>query len=412
MIDFLDKHNILFTILLLTAFFPYVSFYSFFKTDIQPWNIILIIIFSFFLIFYYNLKFDKIFLFLLIPMFFSFFLLPLTSDLKFAFRSIAGYITLGLSPIVYLYTLKKYYKLFIKILKISTIIYFIVGLIQLLLFKNFLIQFLNNISSSSSRGVSSLTTEPSFYGITCVFLILLFWTLNVNNKILYIILLLIQIIIMGKSSIAILFLGIYLSFYFIFKINNTRIILILFFAVIIFVLSLIYIKSHSSILLQYNSRPLQLLYEVIKDKNIFNIVYIDGSINARLASIYFPIKHFFGSFFIPGGFGTYSYYLKHELMKQNFFWQMKKSGYIHSKMKNVIMSYYGSILYELGFIGLLIPIGYSAIIVKGYKNDISNMFIYLFFINTILLSAIPLTFPLVSLYIASLMYKKSITIQE
>ena len=41
----------------------------------------------------------------------------------------------------------------------------------------------------------------------------------------------------------------------------------------------------------------------------------------------------------------------------------------------------------------------------AYKYQISGALLYFFFLNTILLTAIPLSFPFVGIYIATLIYK-------
>jgi len=128
-----------------------------------------------------------------------------------------------------------------------------------------------------------------------------------------------------------------------------------------------------------------------------NLFIADASINDRVSAIYFSIKGFFDNNMIANGFGTYAQYLSDELPKQDTFWWVSES--------NRIMSFYGGILFELGFVGLLIPFVYSILIFKAYKYKISDGLLYFFFINTILLTAIPLSFPFVGIYMATLLYK-------
>ena len=99
---------------------------------------------------------------------------------------------------------------------------------------------------------------------------------------------------------------------------------------------------------------------------------------------------------MPNGFGTYSNFLTNEVSQQDTF--------IWTTYSNRIMSYYGSILYELGIFGLIIPVVYSWIIYMRFKYSLKRVIIYLVFINGILLSAIPLTFPFVGIYMAVLLY--------
>jgi len=145
----------------------------------------------------------------------------------------------------------------------------------------------------------------------------------------------------------------------------------------------------------YDSRALVLLDTVITNPGS---LMSDGSINARMAAIYFSIMGFIDNFGIPNGFGAFSNYQEIELPKQDIF--------THIKSPPVrIMSFYGGILFELGVIGLLIPISYSIIILRAYKKNIKNFLLFFFFLNTILFTAIPVTLPLVGIYIGALLYR-------
>jgi hypothetical protein len=72
---------------------------------------------------------------------------------------------------------------------------------------------------------------------------------------------------------------------------------------------------------------------------------------------------------------------------------------------NRISSFYSSILFELGIVGLIIPIIYSLIILKAYRYQTGNALMNLFFINTMLITAIPLSFTFVGIYMSSLIYR-------
>jgi len=102
---------------------------------------------------------------------------------------------------------------------------------------------------------------------------------------------------------------------------------------------------------------------------------------------------------LPNPIGSYSVYQNQELLKQETF--------LYPTSSNRIASYYGSILFELGVIGIVIPVVYSIIIYKAYRKNIRDVFLYIFFINTILFSAIQLSFPLVGIYMAALLYKEN-----
>jgi hypothetical protein len=145
----------------------------------------------------------------------------------------------------------------------------------------------------------------------------------------------------------------------------------------------------------YDSRALVLFNKVMTHPES---LMSDESINARMAAIYFSIMGFIDNFGIPNGFGAFSNYQEIELPKQDIFTHLRSPPHR-------IMSFYGGILFELGVIGLLIPISYSVILLKAYKKNIKNFLLFFFFLNTILFTAIPVTLPLVGIYIAALLYR-------
>lgn len=379
--------SFIYIFILAFSFFPYITFYSF-GSDIQPWSIVCILLMSL-LLFYNNIKLNKIIIFLFFPFLSSFLLLFVSPDINSGIRSVLGYLTIFLVPFIFYIILNKHYELYVKFLKATTVIYFVVGLIQLLFYNNFMAFLLNRASTSDNRGVTSLGVEPTFYGIICLFLILLFLALDVENKKKYIYLLLFQIFFLAQSSMTIVFLLIYLTYYLLFKINF-KITIFLIFSISIFLIFVSNIELSS-----YDIRVFQLLNKFLENPS--SIIIMDASINDRVSAIYFSIKGFFDNYMLPNGFGTYSIYLNNEVPKQEIFWWVSVS--------NRIMSYYGSIFFELGFIAFIIPFVYSTIIYKAYRFQISDFLLYLFFINTILLSAIPLSFPFVGIYIATLLYK-------
>jgi len=385
----IKKDSLKYFPIFLFTFFPYITLYSF-GSDIQPWGIMFICLFVL-LLFLKNIKFNLVFVFLLLPGIYSILLLWLSIDKFSAIRSVLGYLIISLVPLAFYYILKKKYDLFVIWLKITTVIYLVVALVQIAIYNKFMLPFLNRISTTEIRGVTSLTPEPTFYGIVCLFLILIFLVLNIENKSKYIYMLLFQIVFLAQSSMTILFLIIFCFYYFIFKMN----IKIIFLALIIISMLIFSFLFFSFDFLPSNARFIHLMRMFLEDPS--NIFIVDASINDRVSAIYFSLKGFFDNYLIANGFGNYMSYLNMELSKQNLFWWVSLS--------NRIMSFYGSILFELGFIGLLIPIIYSIIIFKAYKSKMRDALLYMFFFNTILFSAIPLSFPFIGVYIAALLYR-------
>ena len=398
----LNKYNLnnMFTIkintykyfpLLLFSFFPYITPYSF-GTDIQPWSILLVSLMTLLMLFS-NIKIQSYIYYLWLPFLFSFMLFFISPETKSAVRSILGYLTIGLVPYVFYYILKNHYSLFEKFIKVSTVVYFFVGLAQLIINEKFMLFAVNRMTSSENRGITSLSVEPTFYGMICLFLLLIFITLNIKNSKKYIYLLLIQIIFFSQSTMTILLMIVYGFYYFLFKMNLKVVLTSFFF----FAVTLTAIVNTD--IINQDIRFFNVLRMLISNPS--EIISRDASINFRLADIYFPIKGFIDNYMLPNGFNTYQTYLVSELAQQSTF--SGNDGWVTKS--NRISSFYSSILFELGIVGLIIPIIYSLIILKAYRYQTRNALINLFFINTMLITAIPLSFTFVGIYMSSLIYR-------
>ena len=390
----IKKNNIIFLPLLFFSFFPYMTPISF-GSDIQPWCI-LYVVFIAILMIVKKYKIRKEFIFLFIPFFVSLFFLIGFSDLKLGARSVLGYLSICLIPYVYYHLLQNNLNLFVKFLKISTIIYFIIAIIQFLFNKHFLVFLINRISTSDNRGVTSLTPEPTFYGLICVMLILIFLVLRIEDKKKYIYLLTFQIIFLSQSITANLYL-ILLGLIFLFFQPNFKLFL-LFFLVII---------STTYAFLNYfyffeNWRVIEILSKYYINK--LSITETDQSINYRFSEIYFSIKGFIDNNFLPNGFDSYADYIKSEIFNESYF-QTNKS-YSFNK-GNRISSFYGSLIFEMGIIGALIPVIYTLILVQAYKKKLFQFLIYFTFIHLLLFSSLPLTFPFVGILFAVLLFNSS-----
>jgi len=374
-------------LLLLCICFPYVTPISF-GTDVQPWGVMFATILTAVLLLK-GYKFKITFTLLFIPIIASI-LLFLFSDTDFdEFRSFTGYVSIGVIPLAFHYLLKTNYENTIAILKFAIIIYLVVALVQTFIYIDFMSFVLNRLSGAGSggRGVNSLSTEPTFYGLICLFLLLIISELEMTNKKFYIFLLLFQIIFLSQSSLTILLLLIFGFFYVLFKLSPMTI----FLASITYIL-LFYVVTISDI----QTRSI-----VIATKFITNpeVLLIDASINSRAAHIYFSIKGFFDNYGVPAGFSAFPAYWTSEIVGHDIFIQYT------SYAPNRIMSYYGAILFELGLIGALIPITYSIILFQAYRYNIRQFLILIFSINIILFTAVPVTFTLVGMYFGALIYK-------
>ena len=375
-----------FSLLILCCFcFPYVTPISF-GTDVQPWGVLFATLLSTILL-CRGYRFKRIFILLFVPIIASFLLFPFSDHPFSASRSIGGYLTIALIPLVFHYILRSNYEITIKVLKCAVIVYLAVALIQTFVDPSFMSFVLNRLVGGGGRGVNSLSAEPTFYGLICLFLLLTISALEMTHKKKYIYLLLFQIIFLAQSSLTILLLLVFVLFYVLITVGLKS--LFVGFSVCIV---MAYVVSIADI----DARFVHLVRQLVSNPEA---ILLDGSINSRVANLYFSVKGFFDNYGIPNGFSAFPDYWSSEIVKQDILFQSALTAPIR------IMSYYGAMLFELGVIGALIPVSYSIIIFNAYKDNIREFLILLFAINTILFTAVPMSFSLVGMYFGALIFK-------
>jgi len=372
---------------LLTGFFPYITIVSF-GTDLQPWNVLFLITIGSVLMFY-DYKFNKSIGYLFVVLVLSVFLVALSlSDLFSYVRSLFGYFVIALSPLVYHYIIKTKYNEFICFIKYSTLIWLIVALIQYFIDGSFGDIVLNMIRTGLHRGVTSLSPEPTFYGLIGIFYILIFLEIDYSKFKVFIYLWVFQIIFLSQSSMAILFLLMMFVFRTIFHNKFNKIVLVS--------LSIILLMFFAYYVLEgfRNVRAVNFFY-VLLDSG-YDVIYTDASINDRASSIYFSLKGFIDNFFLPHGMSSYNEYLSKELLQQEYFYYVTRG--------NGIMSYYGSMIFQLGIFWLVVPLSYSYIIYTRYRFSKKLIIEKNLFLHLILFSAIQMTTPLVGMYLGLLLF--------
>lgn len=355
------------------VFFPYLSFIPF-PSDTQPYAAL----FSVF-IFFMSVNIDKInknIVYAIILFIISFLFFIFERNL-FAFRDFFGFLSFFNITYASLYVLRQ--KGFnSKLFHYFSLIWIFIGLVQLFFIRDFMNFLISDSRTTTTRGVTSLAVEPSYFGIILIFFMLIELLTTYNKK--WMLLYSICIIILTQSAMAVLYLMVFAGIYY--SIYNKRI----FFVTIIFIILLFVILLN----IDSTSRLINLLQKIVTVGPI-KLIQLDGSINDRIGHIYFSFKGFFINYFLPHGFSSWAKYLAVEVPKQTFFWNITPYR---------IMSSYGSALFTLGFIGLLLPFIYNRVIYK-ITNKRKKIFLFLF-LNIFYLTAIPISFPLFSFFLALL----------
>ena len=374
---------------LLFALFPYVSF-GLNSMDSQPWALIAGI---FFLIFNKSTEFPR---FILI--FFGFpivvlFVVLVDNTIDFSsLRAIASYSTLTVT-IIASYVFYKCYGVPVKALIISNLVYLFAGLIQFF-YDPYIFSSFVNTRTSEERGVSSFSVEPTYFGMTLFFLnwfYFIIFNYKLTGKIRWLVIVnFLMIFFLAKSSGASLFVFLFL-FFWIFKVSNgkifaTRILLLILF----FGMFILFVDQFSE------GTRIGWFYKELTDRGIVNLIMEDASINVRASDVIFPIHGLLINDFLPGGF--HSYALVSERLRvfyDGFFW--------YGDSNNNIMSFWGGIVYELGFFGIFL-IAFIFFIINYKKNrlfETALLFLLLFF-------AIPIGFTIVHLLFSLIFYKNII----
>jgi hypothetical protein len=369
--------------------------------DIQPWSFVFAIIFLACLkkviVPVYSIK-----ILILVLIGLSFALLATNSiNIFFLFRSIVNYLSL---PILYV----AFYNYFIRYnfpLKLFVIFNFLwigVGLIQLR-FPEIAFSFVNQRNIDAIRGSSSLAPEPTFFAI---FLFFSSWVLietknfamSKNIKILLFINFL-AVLFIAKSSMVFLFYIITITSVLVSKFFYTCVDLkflkksvssFTIYFIIIF-LALIIFKNFF-----YNTRLFFFIERFFNSQSILEIIKTDASINSRVESVYLSVIGSLKNYLLPGGLDTFVE------MRKEILNSMENEIFYNRVESNKIMSWIGSIIYELGIFGIMIiTLFFKAI----YRNFRGSLF-YLATLIIILFSAIPVAFSLIPMLFSLMVYNK------
>ncbi len=381
-------------ILLFLVCFPFVKWFGLgTSSDVQTYCLI----YSFLLVMFYSAKgklymnknMKKLFIFIVVGIAAGLFFTILVSGTSFigAPRYIVTYLGYVIYTLLFYNVFKKCNGINENVLKISINVYLVVGLVQFFLDSGFMYSWVSNTRTTANRGVISLASEPSFYGYMCIYF-LLFAIHFKRNRILYVLNLLFQIFVLAQSSVNILYLmilAVLAALYCLFKLNVKKIIAIIFGVGSAGVLGYYALTTFAK-----ESRMAYLFNMLLSRKGISDILArlnSDGSIKIRFNDIMFCLEGFVDNFGVPHGFSA-------------------------GKMS----SGYGSLIYTMGWFGVLLII-YIYILMRQFHVSGIRSVIPLW-ITIILFSSIQLSNPIVVMYTAyciwnaNMQYKNGVNIKN
>lgn len=329
-----------FKIFIIFSFFPYLPIFPF-STDNQPNALFLAVVLYFGGI---KRKIDTNLFALLAVFTFSVLLLLFSSLSEVALKSVAQYMSLFIISSVTCEGLSRNNGLPYNIYIFAVLFWFLIGGIQFL-FDSTFGTFLSSRAVEAfngGRGVTSLAPEPTFYGMMCVFFVMI-GILNFrerkNIKILMLILL-IQIVVFSKSSTVIFSLGLVFIVSIFIRKN------FLYFCIIVLI-----ILSFFPVLINllHSYRIGILLAKIYNDPLAF--ILLDGSVNSRFLNVFIPIYGFIVDGGLPHGYDSFASLIIE--MRTSFSILFSDYMLLGGNVTSKIGSGISAMLYELGWVGAI-----------------------------------------------------------
>ena len=232
------------------------------------------------------------------------------------------------------------------------------------------------------RGVNSLATEPSYYGLICFFIFLVLEVMEAKRipgkykKLKF--LLFFQIFFLAQSAITVLYVILYYTLKLCSKRANLKYVIL---SVIVFAFLVFFLARVD--LGEKGPRIIKLFLLVIE--NPTSILMLDLSINHRFNHVFFSLLASFDNYLLPNS-------IVHWSSAYDLYASKYSDWVIWSPPTSRIMSGYGSMFFELGIIGLSIVFLLSNGLRVALKGTGASMR-FILFINIIMFSAIPIAFP-------------------
>lgn len=304
-------------------------------------------------------------------------------------RSMLGYTTVFIVAAATLVLAANDIRLSDKLLDYSVYVWTFVGAVQALLWRPFMTFFVAaSRMPDAARGVASLSNEPSLYAMTMVFFII-FYFMRKREQSFPVFLCMVQIILFARSALGVLFVLMMLGLYALLRLSAPKAIVAV---LALFAVSFVLFMYGGDLLAGTRIGGLLLILR----KSPQQILLLDQSVSTRFTSIYYSLKGAIESAFVPHGFGAWGDYAYTQ--------DMIYKGIFSSDVDVTrIMSGYGSALFEMGLVGFTIPILITVGVVKSvWRNSPARAVSFLLVVHLLLLSPVPLSFPLVGLMIGEL----------
>ena len=296
-----------------------------------------------------------------------------------AIRNIVGYLSLFFFAYMFhLITLEQPERMR-RIVEIAIYVWFAVGLLQVLIGRDFLTFLIAYPRTAINRGVTSLAPEPGYFGSQMLFLLLMHLMLGVRRWM--VALCVVSILLLALSTQVFLIVLLALAAALPFALGKRGLWLVIAGLALAALAGFLLFEEYKS-----QIRILTLIDLLIKNPS--GLLLVDASANERFAAIYVSFQSFFDNYMLPHGISGqlfFDRFLELKRLYPEFLW---------SALPNTInLSGAGRLAFELGF-GLFLFVGVAA---TAFMRTGLNLALRLFVTAAyflLLVSAIPLAHPL------------------
>jgi hypothetical protein len=334
---------------------------------------------------------------------YSMFVWLIDPDPRSGLRSLVGYVSVFVISVAAFLTFRDVRG---RHLVFAVRAWLVFGIVQLVIDKHFGSFFLARLSTSNTRGITSLAVEPSFYAVVCIYFLILndiFLAIKSYSTRTYrsVFVMVVLQIFLARSGLGIILFFAYLAAKFLSESNATRVfrgVAILASSLAVFVVAFKFIPSLQE------TRVGGQLDAALRDPLL--LLLSDTSIADRLSHVLVSHSALFHGHLLGCGLGNWEQYATD--LAQSTGGLAYQLSTVNMSIRGRIMSGWGTVLFELGIVGFVFLAAFAYIMYRGWKSvDGSLKRVYFsssITIYLVMLMAVPISFPLFGYLIGVFVY--------
>jgi hypothetical protein len=203
-----------------------------------------------------------------------------------------------------------------------------------------------------------------------------------------------QIVLFARSTLAVLFLAIFISYWVVVQVFSIRRFLCAIGVASVLVLAVTAVAQSGALPLE-DVRIYKVFLILLQSPEL--LLLVDASVNDRFFHIVFSLLGSVENYLLPNGFSAWFDYLDHVIPRFSpYAWWVSDTR---------VMSAYGGALFELGGVGLLIPFVVTLLLYRYFEGDKKAFVVAALCIHTVMMTGTPLALPLFPFLIGYLAYR-------